>query len=384
MAEPIEGTENEMQIRKEEQDGKDDIAACVHPVDPSMPPAPSATPDIQCGDHGKSGQPLPIHCSNDIVDCPAGREGDQEEPPGQALEEPAETGFQSGLGIRKALRLHWGATVKMWDEGIKDISEKVKGINPPPPNTPPPKNNSEQSPAADCCDSEVSGTEHPLRPSAVRAEHVELEDTGEKIDKEIGIAQDDEVDAAAKHDPWSPVVRPLSKAMAGAKSMGIKLADVWDIHDIFDDVKQQRDYWRKRREEKRQAEQARQAEAAAAASIEGLNVEDNVEKTNHGDDSDKSELLVGPEPEATAPEMSLAAERAETAGRPEVLVAKQGSGRRRHRFGGKENSVPLCPKDPTAQVESRIFDDSDPIVIGSPSLAAVSSSQPTSNLDSPE
>lgn len=161
--------------------------------------------------------------------------------------EEAEQGFQSGLGIRKALRKHWGATVKLWDDGLKDLSEKVKSIK---PDTPPAGDSSSPVLPAD------SGAPIDGVTAVEDAQVYKTEEAEQAAGAGGGGAEPD----AVEHSPWSPVVRPLSKVMEEAKSMGVKLADIWDMHDILDDVKQQRDYWRRRREERRIKESAKGAE----------------------------------------------------------------------------------------------------------------------------
>ena len=161
---------------------------------------------------------------------------------------PSEVGFQSGLGIRKALIMHWGATVKLWDDGIRDLSDKVKGVQ---PRTPPPADDGGQPHLAPQDVSHGAAARDDDEPAPAASEEETL--TAET---------DSEPTARQEPSPWSPVVRPLSKAMQGAKAMGEKLADVWDIHDIFDDVKQQRDYWRRRREEKRLLAEAKLSQEA--------------------------------------------------------------------------------------------------------------------------
>mmetsp|Transcript_44951 Transcript_44951/g.70475 ORF Transcript_44951/g.70475 Transcript_44951/m.70475 type:complete len:216 (-) Transcript_44951:108-755(-) len=58
-----------------------------------------------------------------------------------------------------------------------------------------------------------------------------------------------DVAVAPRNNPWSPMVRPIKLAFDGfskaGKEMGTKLADVWDMHDLADDLKEQRDRMRR-------------------------------------------------------------------------------------------------------------------------------------------
>ena len=267
-------------------------------------------------------------------------------------------GFQSGLGIRKALRKHWGATVKLWDDGLRDLSEKVKSIGPP---TPPASSESSSAsvPAAAKDSDEVQGQQAEDKDVAakdVAAATGPVLANGRTCADKTGLSRDDDMgseEAGARSDeeasradgiivqnPWSPVVRPISRAMEGAKSMGVKLVDIWDMHDIVEDVKQQRDYWRRRREEKRLNELTKKAnewaaleqkaEAAArlsAASSEQDEKGGNVDQeAGDADSGDRENDTVGAQPERLTVE------------RPQILCSTPGKpGRRRTRFGGKEN-----------------------------------------------
>ena len=292
-------------------------------------------------------------------------------------EEEPEPGFQSGLGIRKALRLHWGATVKLWDEGLRDLSDKVKGMQ---PRSPPP--GGDDTGAHPRLAPEGDDTGAPARPAPGVAASAAgaCGDDGPAAAEEEGEAGTDDTppeagegdapaEAAAGHDPWSPVVRPLSKAMEGAKSMGIKLADVWDIHDIFDDVKQQRDYWRRRREEKRAAAAAAAvlAEEAGAAATPDAGAEVAREEGDaagagreEGEEVEEREEPPVPTPCPPGEEGDAgAATRSGVAGRPEVLnvtprqAAKEG--RRRQRFFGSAE-----PSDPAKLAVRWKFGEPDP------------------------
>lgn len=216
--------------------------------------APTASPEFRIGEELPAAEPplfaLPAAEEEEESTCAGLSETNDGHQPAEAADEP-EQGFRSGLGIRKALRKHWGATVKLWDDGLKDLSQKVQSIKPP---TPPPDDSSRPGSGrvdggAFVCDAHTQPTE----------EAVEAAGEGASVS---GDAEGD----AVEHSPWSPVVRPLSKAMEDAKSMGVKLADIWDMHDILDDVRQQRDYWRRRREERRTKEFAKGAEAQDGAS----------------------------------------------------------------------------------------------------------------------
>ena len=213
--------------------------------------APTASPELRVGEELKASElplfALPAAEEEEESTCADLSETNDGRQTAEAADEP-EQGFQSGLGIRKALRKHWGATVKLWDDGLKDLSQKVQSIKPP---TPPPDDSSRSGSGyvdggALVCDAHTQPTEEAVEAAG--------EDAGASIS---GDAEGD----AVEHSPWSPVVRPLSKAMEDAKSMGVKLADIWDMHDILDDVRQQRDYWRRRREERRTKELPKGAEA---------------------------------------------------------------------------------------------------------------------------
>ena len=276
-------------------------------------------------------------------------------------EEP-EPGFKSGLGIRKALRLHWGATVKLWDEGLRDLSDKVKGMQ---PRTPPPDS-----------DDDAGAPARPDPPSS-HAPQGACDDDGPAASAEAGEAGTDDApleagegdvpaEAAVGHDPWSPVVRPLSKAMEGAKSMGIKLADVWDIHDIFDDVKQQRDYWRRRREEKRAAAAAVLAGEAGASATPDAGAEVAREEGGGGEPNSPPPSARG---EGGGAADAGATKRSGVAGRPEVLnvtprqAAKEG--RRRQRFFESAQ-----PSDPAKLAVRWKFGEPDPAT-GVPRMVSI-------------
>jgi hypothetical protein len=163
--------------------------------------------------------------------------------------EPA-LGFQSGLGIRKALSLHWGNTVRLLrgstgQQEANDMHTSTSMVVA-----------SEQVLPLEGSKEDAVGN---VAQSAAVREPTEGEEAGESIEAN-----------PAQQNPWSPVVRPLSKGLENAKSMGLRLVEIWDIRDVFDDVQQQRDYWRRRREERRLKEELKAAElkqAEAAATI---------------------------------------------------------------------------------------------------------------------
>ena len=238
--------------------------------------------------------------------------------PSGEVEEREEQGFQSGLGIRKALRKGWGATVKLWDNGLKDLSEKVNGTKSP---TPPADGSSTSSPVlpADGC----------AQPEGDAPAH-----DGEAAFPAPGAAAGEVPESdAVEHSPWSPVVRPLSKAMEDAKSMGVKLADIWDMHDILDDVRQQRDYWRRRREEKARA---REAEAEAKEVAHGVirDIIDEIEHAHHAP-SRRSNLVEAADDEGMPPTHQSGLELQLDAGIPQVVQGTPRDSRRRIRFGAK-------------------------------------------------
>jgi hypothetical protein len=207
---------------------------------------------------------------------------------------PSEVGFQSGLGIRKALIMHWGATVKLWDDGIRDLSDKVKGVQ---PRTPPPADDGVQPHLAP----------HEVGNGAAARDDDEPAPAASE-EEALAAETDSEPTARQNPSPWSPVVRPLSKAMQGAKAMGEKLADVWDIHDIFDDVKQQRDYWRRRREEKRLLAEAKLSQEAKVKEEAKLAEEGACLPSSASVVSDFFQGPACPPPPATPPPGKLAEE----------------------------------------------------------------------------
>ena len=169
-------------------------------------------------------------------------------PDGTSGDSPPDQGFQSGLGIRKALRKHWGETVKLWD----DLSEKVvRGHALSAAASPPAEG------AAEAC--EPHDPPHADTPSAsAQGSSTSGADAAAEAGAQGAPAEPPEA-PGAHGNPWSPVVRPLSRAIMGARDMGGKLADIWDMHDLVEDVKQQRDYWRRRQEEKKSQEAAKRA-----------------------------------------------------------------------------------------------------------------------------
>jgi hypothetical protein len=171
-------------------------------------------------------------------------------------------GFQSGLGIRKALSLHWGNTVRLL-RGSTGQQE----ANDMRPSTSTVVASEQVLPPEGSKEDAVGNVAH----SAAVRELTEGEEAGESI-----------VANPAQQNPWSPVVRPLSKGLENAKSMGLRLVEIWDIRDVFDDVQQQRDYWRRRREERRlkeelKAAELKQAEAAATIPPEGTVKQDELQ-----------------------------------------------------------------------------------------------------------
>jgi len=337
----------------------------IHPAATSTFCAPISSPVLESSAAAEEGlsqvgaQPSPkASFSAEEILGEGAQPGGECSPSVQVKKDGEEGGFKSGLGIRKALRMQWGATVKMWDDGLKDLSDKVKAIKPP---TPPVDGSSAHCalPPDSTADAAV------LLPVSVPVEEAVQGD---------GTAADSVAAAPAvveEHSPWSPVVRPLSQAMENAKSMGVKLADIWDMNDILDDVKQQRDYWRRKREEKRRI---------AAAAAEATACEEQAAGGGHQDarvpgDGRPGTLVPGDGRPSSAPEAgqedmgcvaTTGAEthrhRPDTSGRPEVLsatpsqIAKEGRGR--HRFVGKENSDPDS-SDPAAPAVRWTFGERD-------------------------
>ena len=217
-------------------------------------------------EHGKRGAEPAVIETNAAVAPPTPPTPPPPFPPpdGTSADSPPEQGFQSGLGIRKALRKHWGETVKLWD----DLSERVvRGHALSAAASPPAEG------AAEAC--EPHDPPHADTPSAsAQGSSTSGADATAEAGAQGAPAEPPE-SPGAHGNPWSPVVRPLSRAIMGARDMGGKLADIWDMHDLVEDVKQQRDYWRRRQEEKKSKEAATRAaewakkEKAAEADASG-------------------------------------------------------------------------------------------------------------------
>ena len=122
--------------------------------------------------------------------------------------------------------------------------------------------------------------------------------------------------------------------MEDAKSMGVKLADIWDMHDILDDVKQQRDYWRRRREEKARA---REAEAEAKEVAHGVIQEiiDGIEDAPRG--SDLGEVADDDGVPAATRQSELEPQLG--AGIPQVVQGTPKDSRRRNTVAGSARSA---------------------------------------------
>ncbi|EKX54807.1 hypothetical protein GUITHDRAFT_160526 [Guillardia theta CCMP2712] len=202
--------------------------------------------------------------SNDNLDGYQPDDGtvaEHDDKPAESKEGMEPEGFHSGLGLRKTLRHHLDNAMKFWDHSVHDLVNKLH-------------QNKEMNVAqkAHAVDLEPGdGVKQDAMPgdSPASAESGHDSAHGGETDPSpevhlAGVPQreehavDEELDpppVPPSSNPWSPISRPISMALDAGKQMGRRLADVWDVHDILDDLKEQRDYWRRKREQNRLMEE---------------------------------------------------------------------------------------------------------------------------------
>mmetsp|Transcript_3200 Transcript_3200/g.7704 ORF Transcript_3200/g.7704 Transcript_3200/m.7704 type:complete len:288 (-) Transcript_3200:270-1133(-) len=165
-------------------------------------------------------------------------------------------GFQSGLGLRKTLRLHLDNAIKFWDHSVHDLVNKLQqnkdanGVEQVHSNAlEADLGNHRNAIMGVQPSSEGLGDETKCSSEPVASSEAHL--AGDGRSEELPAA-DDELEpppVPPGSNPWSPISRPITMALDAGKQMGRRLADVWDVHDILDDLKEQRDYWRRKREQ---------------------------------------------------------------------------------------------------------------------------------------
>ncbi|KAJ1469821.1 hypothetical protein T484DRAFT_1918628 [Baffinella frigidus] len=141
------------------------------------------------------------------------------------------------FGIRKWWRLNIDSAKKWWETGVNDFNEQaaeaLAKIRSQAAATEAAAEDNRASPAI----SEDHGSEGTSAPTGEEAGQGSV---AAPADAEIGVA-----------DKWTRSLKTMQLQTATAlqhmvqtsKETGKKLADVWDIHDLVDDVAEQKDRW---------------------------------------------------------------------------------------------------------------------------------------------
>lgn len=135
----------------------------------------------------------------------------EQDSPSEGISASLSNGWQSGLGLRKAWKFHVDSAKQMMDSfgsklGVAGNREDAE------------RSHLESVPVLKRRNS--TGSIDGSMPRSPTAEGSEAGET--------------------RSNPWSPLSKPIAKAfndgfLQPGRVMGKRLADVWDIHDLFDD-----------------------------------------------------------------------------------------------------------------------------------------------------